>query len=132
MKSLSLLRRFTRSSRGSTAVEFALISLVLVSMMVGTMHFGRTLLVQHELTNAAEKAVRQMLIDKSTSEAELIQIIGDAVQFADSDTINTQFGEVTENARTFRVIAISYPMSIDVPGVGALSFDVSVNRRVTL
>jgi len=96
------------------------------------MHFGRTLLVQHELTNAAEKAVRQMLIDKSTSEAELIQIIGDAVQFADSDTINTQFGEVTENARTFRVIAISYPMSIDVPGVGALSFDVSVNRRVTL
>jgi len=127
-----LWRRFGRNASGSTAVEFAIVGLVLVMMIVGTMRFGHAMLVRHELTNAAERAVRQMLIDESTSEAQLATIVKDGVRFADPDVIHISFGTVTQDARTYRLIAIRYPVNLAVPGVGALSLDLGLDRRVTL
>ena len=56
-------RRFGLMSRGSTAVEFALICLPFVGVALGILEFGRALYVRNNLSFAADRAARMVLIE---------------------------------------------------------------------
>lgn len=56
-----------RKRRGAAAVEFAIVAPVFVLMILGMIEFGRAIMVQQVLTNAAREGARVAVLDGSTS-----------------------------------------------------------------
>lgn len=60
------IRRTLRRRRGAAAVEFAIVLPLFILMIVGILEFGRMIMVQNVLTNAAREGARLACIDGST------------------------------------------------------------------
>lgn len=67
IKSVLLGRRLARDRRGSMAVEFALITPVLLAMLLGMTEFGVLLYTKLEMTDAARSAARELAIGRSNA-----------------------------------------------------------------
>lgn len=63
---IQALRRLRRSERASSAVEFALVAPVIVSMLFGAFEFGRALWTQALLNYAVEEASRCASVNTTT------------------------------------------------------------------
>ena len=59
--------RFRRSEHGGVAIEFAIISMLVVSVSLGAVEFGRALQLRNELSSLADRATREILMDASQS-----------------------------------------------------------------
>lgn len=60
-----------RATAGSTAVEFALILPIFLSMLLGIIEFGRVMWIQNTLQFAAEEATRYAVVRSSATTAEI-------------------------------------------------------------
>ena len=60
------LRR-DRARRGAALVEFALVAPVFLLLLVGSVEFGRAIMVQEALTNASREGARVGILDGATS-----------------------------------------------------------------
>ena len=83
--------RTRRRARGATLIEFALVMLPLMTLIFGTIEFGRYFWVQHAIQFATREGVRlaltgRQLTDKNgnpmTREASIIQTIDDKASIA--------------------------------------------------
>jgi Flp pilus assembly protein TadG len=65
----ALSRRAARrpgERRGAAAVEFAVVSPLLVMLLLGVIEFGRMSMVQQAITTAAREGAREAIVDGST------------------------------------------------------------------
>ena len=60
---MTALIRACRCEAGTAAVEFAIISMVFISLCVGIVDFGRTLYVKNQLSFLADQATRTVLVN---------------------------------------------------------------------
>ncbi len=67
MARIPLRKPPAQNTRGSAAVEFAVISPVLFLFLFGTIEFGRLLMVEQCLTNAAREGARLAVLQGATS-----------------------------------------------------------------
>jgi Flp pilus assembly protein TadG len=68
---MRVVRRLRSCQAGSTAIEFAIVSLVLVLVTLGVIEFGRGLNIRNQLSQAADFGARKILIDKLISDSAL-------------------------------------------------------------
>lgn len=74
------LRQLTKSERGSTAVEFALILPILATLTFGMIDFGRMLWFQEILVNATRDGARQgTLFNSGNGQGEIQGFISQAL-----------------------------------------------------
>lgn len=67
------------SERGAVAVEFAILTPVLIMLLLGIMEFGRAYNVQITLANAAREGVRVMAINNKEAAAKTAAINASSV-----------------------------------------------------
>jgi len=67
LKVEKLCRSCRRNRRGAAAVEFAVVSPVLFLLIFGMIEFGRMVMVQQIITNAAREGARKAVVDDSTT-----------------------------------------------------------------
>jgi len=60
--------RFTNARQGAVAVEMAMILPLLLSLIFGIIEFGRAMMVQQILVNAAREATRRAIVPGATDE----------------------------------------------------------------
>jgi len=60
-------RSCRRNRRGAAAVEFAVVAPVLFLMVFGMIEYGRAVMVQQIMTNAAREGARSAVLDGATS-----------------------------------------------------------------
>ncbi|MEN6406418.1 MAG: TadE/TadG family type IV pilus assembly protein [Thermoguttaceae bacterium] len=60
-------RTCRRNRRGAAAVEFAIVAPLFFLLMFGMVEFGRAIMVQQVLTNAAREGARYAVLDGATS-----------------------------------------------------------------
>src|SRR5690348_7145449 len=60
------VRACGRGEKGSTLVEFALVFMLLMTMMLGIVNFGRALYAYHFVSNAARSATRWAAVNGNT------------------------------------------------------------------
>ena len=63
--------RMFRCERGVAAVEFAIVSVVLMTLLIGGIDMGRTFYVKNQLSFLADQAARAVLVDPDVTDAAL-------------------------------------------------------------
>jgi Flp pilus assembly protein TadG len=65
-------RSCRRNRRGAAAVEFAFVAPVFILLVFGMIEFGRAIMVQQILTNAAREGARVAILDSATPTASVV------------------------------------------------------------
>lgn len=125
-----LIRRLWQDQRGTAAIEFSIIGLVLISLCVATIDFGRTLYVKNQLSLLADEAARKVLLDPAISNADLeTQLRGD-FNAGDSTALTVSLSSMTIDGTSYRVLAIDFPMTLFIPNLASGTLNLNVSRRV--
>lgn len=127
---MNLLRKLWRREDGAAAVEFSIISVVLVALLIGIVDFGRTLYVKNQLSYLADQATRKVLIDPAITDATLESELAADFTAGDPTSLTVTLSNATANGNTYRLIDISYPMTLFIPNLSSESINLSVVRRV--
>lgn len=98
----NLSRSCRRKRRGAAAVEFALVAPLFFLLIVGMLEFGRAVMVQQILTNAAREGARAAVLDGATANGvrnsvttylSNAGITGSTVQITPTEPATAGFGQ---------------------------------------
>lgn len=64
-----MFTRFHRDDAGATAVEFALVAVLLITIILGIVEFGLLMAHQNAVTSAAREGARDLAIHDDTAQA---------------------------------------------------------------
>lgn len=124
------LRLLAACTRGAAAVEFAIISVVLIMLLIGIVELGRTLYIKNQISFLADRAARMILIDPNIPQAELESHLRDNFTAGSPDSL--AFVPINESVdgTTYRGVTINFPVTLFIPNLGTDSIALSVSRRV--
>lgn len=125
------LRRFVRCDNGAVAVEFAFIGLLLFTVTIGIIEVGRALFMLNELSHAADRAARAVMLNFSITESELTTIVRDATFLTGlvPESVVVVSPEPAPSA-AFRDVAVSYPFTPILSGFTVEAVTLSTDRQV--
>ena len=126
---MSVFRHFRFSEAGSTAVEFAIISLVLILVALGTVEFGRGLNIRNQLSQAADYGARQILTNSQISDTTLETTVRSAFNAGAGNALTVTIGTEAVNGVQFRTITLSYPFTPLIPGLSSGTINLNLARR---
>lgn len=115
---LRTLCQLVADCRGVSAVEFAFLAPVFLSMILGVIEFGRVAYTQGVVSFAAEEATRYAVVNYSISEEEVRDLAEACLLGIDPDRINaiivTGPIDPVDNTRTISV-EVSYSFEFLLP-----------------
>src|SRR5687768_7353314 len=118
-----------RCEKGGAAIEFALVSLAVIMLGLGTLEFGRALQMRNELSFAADVGVREVLRDDTISETALKAKVRSAFRAPNPDLLTITVGNETIDGLQFRTLALTYPVTLLVPVISHDAMMLNVERR---
>ena len=124
------LHKLWRCTGGAAAVEFAIISVVLIALCIGIVDFGRTLYVKNQLSFLADQATRKLLLNPTLATSTLETELRDDFTAGDSSQVTISVTAETINTNNYRVIDIGFPITLFIPNLASSTLDLSVTRRV--
>jgi Flp pilus assembly protein TadG len=62
-----ICRSYRKHRRGASAVEFAIVAPIFILLIFGMIEYGRMVMVQQLITNAAREGARQAVLDGATT-----------------------------------------------------------------
>lgn len=127
---MTWLGSFTRCERGTAAIEFSIISVVLIALCIGIVDFGRTLYVKNQLSFIADQATRTVLLDPAITNATLTATLEGDFTAGDPSDLTVTITSDTVGGTDFRVITIAYPITLFIPNLASSTIDLDVTRRV--
>ena len=80
-------------TRGTAAVEFALISVVLIGLLMGILDFGRTIYVKNQVSYLADRAARKVLLDPDISNSKLEAELRDGFTAGNADDLTVSIAD---------------------------------------
>ena len=122
--------RILGCTRGAAAIEFAIISMVLIGLTIGIIDFGRTLYVKNQISSLADQAVRKVLIDPAIASATLESELREDFYAGDADSLSVDITSESVGGISYRIVTVGFPMTLFVPGLSSDAISLSVTRRV--
>jgi Flp pilus assembly protein TadG len=124
-----------RSERGQTAVEFALVTPIILVLLLGVIQVGMAFHDYISLTDAARAGARKAVVERFTGEtnAQLQQHVRDAAGDLDQSKLNVTVNIPTPDTSGSNVtVTATYPYSIDLLGfvVASGSLTSTMNDRL--
>ena len=117
-----------RSDDGGVAIEFAIISTLLVFGSIATLELGRALYLRGEMAFAADVAERQVMMDPELSDSAVESAVRSAFR-GDTDLLMIEVGEETIDGLKFRTLSLNYPMLLVAPTITSRDLGLEVARR---
>lgn len=123
--------RFRADEEGGVAIEFAIVSMALVLLSLGTLEFGRALEVRNQLAYVADIGAREILKDGGADAADVEAIVREAFNASSPELLQVQIDPV--DAEGFRTVSLSYPFVLLIPTLysGAIMLNTSERVPVT-
>ncbi len=131
MTGIAQCRRMARCASGVTAIEFALVGLLVISLILGIFEFGRALFLRNQLAFAADIATRKILLAPPSTNNDLEDIeaaIRSSITFDQSDLevdVGLPVGGVVP-------LALRQDLILLVPDLYQKGITLSVQRRIRL
>jgi hypothetical protein len=126
---MTSLFRFRECNGGAAAVEFAIVSLILIILCLGIIDFGRGLYLHNNLGFAADLGARRILVDPQVPDSAVQDAVLAGFQGA-AELLQVESGRETISGMDFRTIAVSFPLTLHVPGLAERGITLRVARRV--
>lgn len=127
---MSIVARLLSCQRGAAAIEFAIVSVVFLSLVVATIDFGRTLYVKNQLSFLADQAVRKVLINPGISNITLTDELRADFNAGVQADLGVTISDETIGGNAYRLVQITYPMTLFIPNLDSSALVLSVDRRV--
>lgn len=127
---MELLHRICRCRSGSTAVEFAIVSMVFVLLSIGIVEFGRGLHLRNHIAHAADVGTRKVLMNPVISDASLDDAIRGAFTRGDRSLLEIEITSSQVAGVPTRDILIRYPLALLIPGLTPSAITLSLARRI--
>lgn len=121
-----------RCDRGVAAVEFAIVSMVFFTLVIGGIDMGRTFYIKNQLSHLADQASRSVLMDPDVSDTALTNFVQTEFSAGDAGQITVTVTSETAAGIEYRVIRIDYPMTLFIPNLTSQTFGLNVDRRVPI
>lgn len=122
--------RLLRCDRGAAAVEFAIISGVLIMLLVGIVDFSRTLYIKNQLSYVADRAARMVLVDPAITNTALEAALRADFSAGDQTQLTVTITTDASGTPSYKVLSIDYPVTLFVPNLASSTLDLNVTRRV--
>ena len=116
--------------RGTAAIEFAIIATVLITITIGLVDFGRTLYVQNQLSYLADRAARTVLLNPAVTNTQVSDQIEVDFTAGDVEDLEISLQSQTISGVEFRVMTITYPITLFIPNITSSMLDLDIVRRV--
>ncbi|MRX51763.1 hypothetical protein GI374_15285 [Paracoccus sp. S-4012] len=126
------LRWLVRCASGAAAIEFAMIGLLVISLILGIFELGRAMFLRNQLAFAADVAARRVLLDPSAASGDLEQLaatIRESIPFEQTE-LQVEL-ELTSSGEILS-ITLRRPVTLLVPDVYPHSITLSVERIIAL
>lgn len=124
------VRLLAACTRGAAAVEFALVSGVLIMLLIGIIDLGRTLYIKNQISFLADRAARKILIDPDIPQATLETYLRDNFTAGDPDSLAFVPINQSVDGTTYRGVTINFPVTLFIPNIATDSIALSVSRSV--
>lgn len=121
-----------RCERGVAAVEFAIVSVLLITLIIGGIDMGRTFYVKNQLSYLADQATRAVLMDPGVSDATLTALVQGDFTAGNASLVTVTITNATISGVDFRVVQIDFPMTLFIPNLTSSTFNLNVDRRVPI
>ncbi len=126
--------RFRRSEHGGVAIEFAIISMLVVIVSLGAVEFGRALQLRNELSSLADRATREILMDASQTvttaqKTAAEEDVRSLFQGPSPELLQIDLVDESVDGTSFRTLTLTYPVTLLIPKLAAPSITLSVERR---
>jgi Flp pilus assembly protein TadG len=128
---MNVLQRLICCNKGTAAVEFAFIGLILILGTVGTIEVGRALFLSNELAHAADRAARAVMLNFDIAESALTDVVRDQDRLTGLVPANLQVASAltVSNAR-FRNVELTYQFTPMVSNLTIGSVTLTATRMV--
>ena len=127
-----IVRRFGRCRSGSTAIEFAIVGLLMVLMAFAVIDFGRALYVRHQVAYASDVASRMLLMNPGASSGAVESAVRAAFAGPDPERLQVTVVGSSVSGVDYRDFTVVFPLQLRIPGMTATILDLTVARRVPL
>jgi len=125
------LRRLLAAEDGGVAIEFAIISVALVLLSLGTLEFGRALEVRNQLAYVADIAAREVLKDGAVAGSDVEEIVREKFEASNPELLQFELAsETDENGVEFRTVTLRYPFLLLIPQLSSNSILLSTTERI--
>ena len=125
-------RGLLRNQAGAAAVEFAFIGLALMALMLGLIEVGRGLYLRNALAQAVDVGARNALVHADMTDTALEDQVRAAFTGTQPDLLQVTIGTETVDGIAFRTVALSYPLTLFVPGLAGNSISLGMTRRIPI
>ena len=126
----NLHARFRADEAGASAVEFAIVGSVFIAITVAILGFGWALQIRNNLNQAADAAIRSIIIDPDASDTAVEAQIYAALSNYGVEHLDVEAGETIIGATDFRTVDIELDMALSIPLLPTNLLTLTVSRRV--
>lgn len=116
--------RLVACASGAAAVEFAMISWVLLMALLGVMEAGRAMWVVHTLQRATEDGAR--LAFTGATDAEIEAKVTEGLADLDEDSLSKSIAPETVDGVSYKTITASFAFKPIIP---LIPIDATITRR---
>lgn len=122
------MRCMAACERGTAAIEFAIIGLVMMTGSIAALEFGRALYAKNDLSWIADRVARKALLD---DEATAEDLAGEAYALfsGNGDELSVVIIEDTFDGAPLRTIRLRRTLRLAIAGLPAPDIELSVTRR---
>lgn len=116
--------RLLACAGGAVAVEFAMISLVLLTALLGVFEAGRAMWVVHTLQRATEDAAR--LAFTGATDAQIDAAVSEGLADLDEDSVGKSIAAETVDGVSYKTITASFDFK---PLLPLIPIEATITRR---
>lgn len=132
MSRMNRTTNFCQDARGASAVEFAIIAPVFLTMFFGIIHLGLYFFGVHQAQQATEVTAREVRLINRPSEAEIQQILADNTRDAFAGTYTPSVQVLSEFGEDFAEIEIQYSYRLPIPFIDRIEFSTNARSKALL
>lgn len=128
---MTLLRRTFGCASGAAAIEFAMVGILVISLVLGIFEFGRVLFLHNQLAYAADVASRQVLLNppRTTQDLERLEVaIRNSMTTGASDSLEIDLD--LPSSDNIMPITLRQNLRVMVPGFDGRNIVVTISRNV--
>jgi hypothetical protein len=132
MRPHARFQRISCCASGTAAIEFAMVGILVVSLVLGIFEFGRALLVRNQLAYAADVSTRQILLNPPRTVHDLERLESTIRSLMTVDQSGLEIELDLPSVDGIVPIALRQNLRLMVPGLSGKKVAITINRKVPL